>query len=289
MSQQPTTTVQPAAQATEAVPEGYLPPLPPEDWPNIDHLMTEDGAAVDSIFSERQQRMLVESLYTAWSTRPANRPFLAFSNVGLFYTISSQAIVPDVLVSQDVELFMDTNNKYGQSYFIWHYGKPPDLVIEVVSNKVGDELTRKLETYEHIHVSYYAIFDAEHRIMDEPLRLYELRGRSYVRQPPGATYWLEQIGLGLTLWEGTYEGATARWLRWCNQAGTLLPIAAEAIAHEQQRAEAERQRAAQAEAHAEAERQRTAQAEARAEQLAARLRELGIDPGDAAPPDWCHR
>jgi hypothetical protein len=32
--------------------------LPPEIYPSIDHIVTEDDVPVDSIFSEKQQRLL---------------------------------------------------------------------------------------------------------------------------------------------------------------------------------------------------------------------------------------
>ena len=62
--------------------------------------------------------------------------------------------------------------------------------------------------------------------------------------------WLEQVGLRLTLWDGEFEGLATTWLRWCDREGNLLPTGAE----------------------------RAAQAEAKAARLAARLRELGVDP-----------
>jgi len=39
--------------------------------------------------------------------------------------------------------------------------------------------------------------------------------------------WLEQIGLGLRLWEGTYENKQDQWLRWCDREGTVLPTGTE--------------------------------------------------------------
>ena len=77
--------------------------------------------------------------------------------------------------------------------------------------------------------------------------------------------------MGLKLWEGELEGKQNIWLRWCDQAGEVIPTGAERAEQERQRAEQERQRAEQAESLLEQERQR-------AEQLAARLRVLGIDP-----------
>jgi hypothetical protein len=98
------------------------------------------------------------------------------------------------------------------------------------------------------------VFDPQRLLGEEVLRCYELRGRTYA---PCAGGWLEDIGLGVRLWEGEYEGVKAVWLRWCDREGNVIPTGAELAEAERQRAEAER---------------------ARAERLAARLRALGIDP-----------
>jgi hypothetical protein len=79
-----------------------------------------------------------------------------------------------------------------------------------------------------------------------------------------ADTWLEQVGLGLTLWQGEFEGRQDTWLRWQDQAGNLLQLGDEQAVQERQRAEQERQRAEQ-------ERQR-------ADRLAELLRAQGIDP-----------
>jgi hypothetical protein len=97
-----------------------------------------------------------------------------------------------------------------------------------------------------------------------------LRGRTYA---PCTGGWLEDIGLGVRLWDGEYEGVTAVWLRWCDREGNVIPTGAELAEAERARAEAERQRAEEEQRRAEAER-------ARAERLAARLRALGIDPDE---------
>jgi hypothetical protein len=91
--------------------------------------------------------------------------------------------------------------------------------------------------------------------------------------------------LGITLWEGVYEGRADRWLRWCDRDGIVIPTGAERAEQERQRAEqadqrAEQadQRAEQADQRAEQERQRAEQADQRAERLLAQLRALGIEP-----------
>jgi len=250
-------------------------PPPAEYLPDYEQFVTEDDAPVDNFFSEKQQRLLTEPLYSARAAERLGRSLLAAANVGVFYGEGQPAIVPDALVSLDVELAADLWPKPNRSYFIWRFGKPPDAVVEIVSNREGGELARKRERYAHLGVAYYVVFDPQRLLGEEILQCYELRGRTYA---PCAGGWLGDVGLGVRLWEGEYEGMTAVWLRWCDREGNVIPTGAELAEAEraraeeaQRRAEAERARAEEAQRRAEAER-------ARAERLAARLRALGIDP-----------
>ena len=61
--------------------------LAPEEWPNLEAVVTEDDTPVDNIFAEKQQRLLVEPLYSSWPGPGDGRPFLALANVGLFYAV----------------------------------------------------------------------------------------------------------------------------------------------------------------------------------------------------------
>jgi Uma2 family endonuclease len=243
--------------------------LPPELWPNVENLVTEDDTPVDNIFSEKQQRLLTESLYSSWAGPGEGRPFLALANVGLFYALHRPPLVPDMMLSLDVQAPReDIWAKRNRSYFVWEYGKPPEVVIEVVSNLEGEEAGRKLREYARIGVTYYVIFDPLEILHTGLLRVYALRERVYTEMGEG---WLPAVGLGLTLWAGTYEGMEDTWLRWCDQQGRLILRGAERAEQERQRAEQERQRAEQ-------ERQRAEQAEREVGRLMARLRELGVDP-----------
>ena len=257
-------------------------PPPAEYLPDYDQFVTEDDAPVDNFFSEKQQRLLTEPLYSARVAERLGRPLLAAANVGVFYGEGQPAIVPDALVSLDVALAADLWPKANRSYFIWRFGKPPDAVVEIVSNREGGELGSKRERYARLGVAYYGVFDPQRMLGEEILQCYELRGRTYA---PCAENWLEDIGLGVRLWEGEYEGVKAVWLRWCDQEGNVIPTGAELAEAERQRAEeaqrraeAERARAEEEQRRAEEARQRAEAERARAERLAARLRALGIDP-----------
>ncbi|HEY3999123.1 MAG TPA: Uma2 family endonuclease, partial [Candidatus Xenobia bacterium] len=173
--------------------------------PDVSHIATEDGAPVDNIFSEKQMRLLTTALYASW--RPdGERKFGAFANVGLFSSPDVPPVVPDVMVSLDVTTPTYPKEKSERTYFIWVRGKSPEVTIEVVSNREGGEV-QKLERYAEMGVAYTAIHDPDLLLSKRPLRVYELRGRHYVEMLP--PFWLEDVGLGLTLWEGTFEDTTA--------------------------------------------------------------------------------
>ncbi len=251
-----------------------LKPLPPELWPNIDHIRTEDGAPVDNVFSEKQMRLLTESLYSSW--KPA-WPFVAFANVGMFYGVDIPPLVPDVLLSLNVRLPEDLRPKLNRSYFVWKYGKPPEVVIEIVSNKVGREDTEKLRLYAEARVSTYFIYDPDHFLSETPLRGYQLL-RNELVPIDGDCFELPGTGLRLTLWRGRYEDIDATWLRWIDAQENLIATGAEKAESEKQRADLESQRAEAQSQRAEAESQRAEVAQQENERLMNLLRKQGIDP-----------
>lgn len=175
--------------------------------------------------------------------------------------VRSPAIVPDVFLSVDVEIAPDWWKKEHRSYFLWEFGKSLDVVIEIVSNTEGGEDDEKKRKYERMRVQYYVIYDPLRQVMKEPLTVYQLRGYSYVMQPEPR---FPELKLGLTLWEGEYEGKHDTWLRWTDEHGQIIPTGKE-------RAERERMEKEAALRQLEQERQRAAR-------LAERLRQLGHDP-----------
>lgn len=63
--------------------------------PSLEDLVTEDDTPVDNMFSEKQQRLLTEPLYSSWDP---GRPFIAAANVGLFYAVRQPPLVPDAFL-----------------------------------------------------------------------------------------------------------------------------------------------------------------------------------------------
>ncbi|MBE9078785.1 Uma2 family endonuclease [Romeria aff. gracilis LEGE 07310] len=261
---------------------------------DISHLVIEDDNPVDNFQSEVQQRLLVEPLYSAEALPP---PFLAAANVGLFYKLKGDPVVPDVMLSLGVQRPDDFSQRRNRSYFVWEFGKVPEVCIEIVSKQEGDELKlsqksrRKGKTltrrdlYAQIGVRYYAVFDPLRQIQGEDemdgalLRVWSIVASGYRELTSesgmtsvGESIELEALGLGLALWEGPFEDEVTRlWLRWCDRIGQVIPTGAEGQKTAQQQAEAAQQQAEIAQQQAETERQR-------AERLADRLRAMGVDP-----------
>lgn len=176
------------------------------------------------------------------------------TNVCLYFAVAQPPLIPSCLLSLDVELPEDALRKENSSYFLWNYGKAPEVVIEIVTNKTGGEADVKLGKYAQVRIPYYVIYDPLNELEGGVLRSFGLNGGVY--QPVDTSY-LPLIGLGLTLWHGHYAGVSADWLRWCDRSGQPLLTGAE--------------RAIQAEL-------RLNQEQQRAERLAAQLLSLGIEP-----------
>jgi Uma2 family endonuclease len=167
------------------------------------------------------------------------------------------------------------------SYVFWQEKVSPFLVVELLSpstedddlGKIGQQKgqpTVKWDVYEQVlKVPFYVIYDR----YENQLRVFALQDGQYqAMELTDSKFWFEQLGMGLGLWQGVYQGAEGKWLRWYDRpaapaehpADRWIPTAVEETLQANQRAEQE---------HLRAERERL-----RAEQLAEKLRSLGIDP-----------
>lgn len=237
--------------------------------PDISQLVIENDTPVDNFLCEKQQRLLTEVLYSSWLPPEGSTTlFIAAANVGVFYGIGLPPLVPDVFLSLDISMPEDWRQKKNRSYLVWEFGKAPDVVIEIVSNREGNELGSKLRDYARMAVGYYVVFDPLQILGEKTLSTYQLEVKHYLEMN---TFWLEEVKLGLTLWKGLFEGKEDTWLRWCDKEGNVVLTGAERAQQAEQRVEEAEQRAEEAE-------QRADLAQRRAEQLAAQLKALGIDP-----------
>ena len=154
------------------------------------------------------------------------------------------------------------------SYVIWQEEISPLIVVELLSpgtelQDLGEEkrdpdgTPGKWEVYEKIlGVPYYAVFS---RYTNE-LKVFKLRKNRYeaVSLIDGQLP-IPEAQLRLGLWRGKYRECERLWLRWFTQEGELIALDSEKLTVAKQKVIA---------------------AEQRAEQLAAMLRELGINPDE---------
>jgi len=255
----------------------------------VETLETEDETPVDNLFSAKQQRLLTRTLYSSWTPLPKDpasttpRPFLADANIGIYSAPLLPSIVPDFFLSLDVRPHDDWYTKAHRTYLFWEFGKPPEVALEIVSNRKGGELSDKLERYAEIDITYYVVYDPMRLLSPDVLRVYErTTGRQYHLR---SDTHLPLIGLSVKLWEGEFEDHQDSWIRWYDHEERLILTgqeraiqAEERLTHaEEQRSQAE-ERATQAEEQRSQAEDRATQAEERAARLAAKLRELGIEP-----------
>ncbi len=196
------------------------------------------------------------------------------------------------------------------SYVTWQEGKGPEVVVEFLSPgteredlgrffRAGDALSAvqppptsppgKLEVYErYLQVPHYIVYSR----YSQTLRYFKRVVGRYQEQPLAPQpplIWLPDLKLGLGIWSGEFQRTPGQWLRWCDQDGQwiLTETEQERQAKEQERRAKERERQAkeqecrakeQERRAKERERQAKEQERQRADRLAAKLRELGVDP-----------
>jgi Uma2 family endonuclease len=164
------------------------------------------------------------------------------------------------------------------SYVVWQEGVSPYLVVELLSpGTEAEDLGRtaqknvppnKWTVYEQIlQVPFYVLYDR----YQSKLRAFALAAGRYreLALLKGAL-WLPELGLNLCQWDGEFQGVSGKWIRWFDETGKMLPCTAE-------RTEALSRELAEKTQHVEQEKHRADAAEQRAAQLAARLRELGVE------------
>ncbi|MGB3422342.1 MAG: Uma2 family endonuclease [Dolichospermum sp.] len=218
-----------------------------------------------------QQTALAAALTDALGASGYIQPeMLIGSNLGLVATVNKKIVVkaPDWFYVPQVHSVPE--GVIRRSYTPNTDGAAVTIVMEFLSEAEGGELSirstppyGKLHFYEQIlQIPTYVTYDP----YDSSLEVRYLQDGRYILHPVDnqGRLWIPQLELYLGIWSGERLGQTMNWLRWWDKSGNLLLWSSEQAEQERQRAEEERQRA-------DREHQR-------AERLAAKLRELGIDP-----------
>ncbi|MEP7343538.1 MAG: Uma2 family endonuclease [Acidobacteriota bacterium] len=249
-------------------------PLPPKEMlPTMHDLPDEEvgQTGMPDIFHIWQPRLLDETF------DPPNydsEELFTATDMNVYYNVHdfTQYKQPDWFAVVGLPK-LEEKPEMRMSYVIWQEGVPPLVVVELLSPRTQKEdlgqvlraangSHTKWDVYERwLRVPYYITFSRR----TDDLRIFKLHGMRY-EEVIGhqGRLWIEEAELGLGLWRGAYSGEDRLWLRWYDRAGNWLLTKDERFEQERERAEQERQEKGAA-LH-------------KAEKLAAKLRELGIDP-----------
>ncbi|HAX79049.1 MAG TPA: hypothetical protein DCY88_25300 [Cyanobacteria bacterium UBA11372] len=201
-----------------------------------------------------------DHLYALLTTLEVLKQYVKYRRatvLGNQYLYYSQGF-PRLRTAPDVMVIFDVEPGGRDNYKIWEEGQVPSVIFEMTSKGTEDQdKSFKKTLYESLGVKEYWLFDPKGEWIPEQLKGYRLRGETY---EPITDSRSEPLQLRLTI-----EGKLIGFYREDTGEKLLVPDElAEALAQKieelQQEIEARQQ------------------VEERAEKLAAKLRELGVDP-----------
>jgi Uma2 family endonuclease len=231
------------------------PPLKLE-LPDHNQLPESDGTFVKNFQEHPQSLLLTSSIYPVLNQLHPDRQYAIGQDCGIYWRLTEPpergAEAPDWFYVPNVSPLLEGERR--RSYVLWKEIIAPLIAIEFVSGNGEEERDRtspfssddakagKFWVYEQaIRVPFYAIYEVDKALVE----VYQLIGNRYrlVQQNDRRHYPIAQLGVELGIWQGTYMNQDLPWLRWWDGEGKLLLTGDE-----------------------------------RADRLAAKLRELGVDP-----------
>jgi Uma2 family endonuclease len=238
--------------------------------PDHTQLPCEDGTFVKNFQEHPQSILLTDSIRPVLDRIHPDEQYCIGQDSGIYWRMTDPpqrgAESPDWFYVGNVPPTLDGQMR--RSYVLWQEHIPPLIVLEFVSGNGEEERDRrpwqgKFWIYETvIRPAYYAIYEVQRASVE----VYYLIGSRYelLSANERGHFSIPELEVELGIWQGVYQHVELPWLRWWDNQGNLLLSGEE-------RAECERERA-------ERERERAEREKQRADRLAARLRELGVDP-----------
>ncbi|BAY07833.1 Uma2 family endonuclease [Calothrix sp. NIES-2098] len=221
--------------------------LPCSDDTPVDNVDQRAWRSLDQNFIPNLLLFILESIW-------ANRNDWFFGvDMGIYHTTGIShlvPVVPDGFLSLGVQRRKADKSRF--SYVVWKEENiVPKFVLEVVSKTPGDEYDTKLNIYAKLGVLYYVIYNPQYwrRDQHQPFEVYQLINGEYQLQI-GEPFWMSEIGLGIGRSRYTSGTIQRKVLYWYDENGTGYSTSDEVAQTERQQKE----------------------------RLAAKVRELGIDP-----------
>lgn len=229
--------------------------LPPKliTLPTQDELPCDDDIPMETQRHKLQMDLLIDTLYP-WIQARDN----GFVSGNMFIYFSAAQVRNQDFRGPDFFVVLGVPQTERKSWVVWEEEKAPDLVIELLSESTAQEdKTTKKEIYQNkLRVGEYFWYDP---FNPNDWAGFILQNSEYQPLPLDSQnrYISQQLGLALVRWEGSYRGVSTTWLRWATLDGEILPTSPEFAEQAQQQA---------------------LLVQEKNDRLAAKLRELGLDP-----------
>ncbi len=238
--------------------------------PDHTQLPESNGEFVKNFQEHPQSILLTSSIRPSLDQLHPDGQYCIGQDSGIYWRLTDPpergAEAPDWFYVPNVPPML--NGAGRRSYVMWKEIVAPLIAIEFVSGDGSEERDKtspfsgedskagKFWVYEQaIRIPFYAIYE----VQKASVEVYELIANSYRQVLPNQRghYPVPPLAVELGIWQGQVGNQTLPWLRWWDSEGNLLLDGEERAEQEKQRAEQEKQRA---------------------DRLAAKLREMGIDP-----------
>jgi len=219
--------------------------------PDHTQLPESDGTFVKNLQEHPQSILLTDSIEPILQKLHPDGQYCIGQDSGIYWRITEPpekcAEAPDWFYVPNVPPTL--NGQVRRSYVLWQEYVAPLIVLEFVFGN-GDEerdktpITGKFWVYEQaIRVPFYGIYE----VKKASIEVYQLLRGEYQLVPANdrGHYPIESMGVELGIWQGRYQNLDLPWLRWWDNRGNLLQTGWE-----------------------------------RSERLAAKLRELNINPDE---------
>ncbi len=219
------------------------PRSPKETLPTMYDLPSEDPEepGLPDEFHDLQPQLLSRTLRL---TDYARGEYFTASDLNLYYDVKHPLWHkrPDWFLVVNVPRLYEGHD-LRRSYVIWQEGRSPEVVVEFLSpGTESEDLGRfhpekppsvstqalrskppeKLEVYEeYLRVPHYIVYSR----YTQRLFYFKLVGGCYVEQAiqsQNPRLWLDDLGIGLGIWEGAFDEVFSHWLRWCDRDGNWL-------------------------------------------------------------------
>ncbi|MDF0556192.1 Uma2 family endonuclease [Kamptonema sp. UHCC 0994] len=212
------------------------------------NLITDDGEPMESNNHRISMNLLIQSLKYHWRDR---QDFFVGGNMFVYYSanqVKNQDFKgPDFFVVLDVD---GTINR--DAWIAWEEdSRLPDVVIELMSPSTAEiDLTTKKDIYERkLKTQDYFVYDPNNATSLRGWTLINRRRYKPLNPNDQGRLYCQSLDLWLGVWQGKIENTQGNWLRFFDADGNLVLMGDEAETQ-------------------------------RAERLAAKLRELGINPDE---------